>query len=121
MGRSVLAVAAGYLFLAVLSRAASLLLGLALRGSPYVAASVSAGFLAALAGGHACARLARRAEMAHVSVLAFVLAAIGSILVASPPAGVPRSLALAEVAAGVLGVLAGGALRASAGRGRVEP
>jgi hypothetical protein len=125
VGRSVLAVVAGYLFLTVLSRSASYVLAFAfppvargsgapvVSGSLYVASTL-AGFLAAIAGGHACARLARRNEMAHVALLAGILAAIGLGLLANPPAGISRGKALAEVAAGVLGVLAGGALRASA-------
>lgn len=125
MGRSVLAVVAGYLFLTVLSRSASYVLAFAfppvagasgapvVPGSLYVASTL-AGLLAAIAGGHVCARLARRNEMAHVALLSGILAAIGLGLLAHPPAGISRGKALAEVAAGVLGVLAGGALRASA-------
>jgi hypothetical protein len=125
VGRSVLAVAAGYLLLAMLSRSASYVLAfvfpplhadggaLVVPGALYVA-NLGAGLLAAVAGGHVCARLAQRAEMAHVAALAGILAAIGLVLLASPPGGIPRGLALLEVVTAVLGVMAGGALHARA-------
>lgn len=125
MGRSILAVVAGYLFLTVLGRSASYVLafafppmeaaggGFVVPGALYVA-NLVAGLLAAVAGGNACARIARRAERTHVAVLAGILAAIGFGLLLNPPAGIPRGLALLEIATGIAGVLAGGALRVQA-------
>jgi hypothetical protein len=125
VGRSLLAIVAGYLFLTVLGRSASYVLAFAFppvaaHGGGFVvppalfAANLAAGLLGGIAGGNACARIARRHEMAHVAALAGILAAIGIGLLLQPPAGIPRSLALLEVATSLAGVLAGGALRAQA-------
>lgn len=116
MGRSILAVVAGYLLFTTLSRSASYVLTAVFPGAGTAgfAASLTLGLVAAVAGGNACARLAPSGPRVHVAILAGILAAIGLGLLLAPPAGIPRSVALAEIAAGVLGVLAGGALHAGA-------
>ncbi|HET7293461.1 MAG TPA: hypothetical protein VFM88_13630 [Vicinamibacteria bacterium] len=114
--RSVLAVAAGYLFTAVLVRAMGGVLQLAVpahEGALVYWVSLAGGFVFAFAGGHTCARLARRAELLHAAVLAGIFATLGAALLANAPSGA-RPYALGEVAAGVLGVLAGGYVRARA-------
>ncbi len=122
MGRSVLAVVAGYLFLTILGRSASYVLAYvfppsAAAGGQFVipmglaAANLVVGFVAALGAGHTCARVARKSEMAHVAFLAGILAAIGIGLIANPPSGVPRAWASFEVLTGVVGVLIGGVAR----------
>ncbi len=116
LGRSALAVVAGYLFTAVLVRAMGAVLRAALpepEGSLGYFVGLAGGFVFAFAGGHTCARLARRAELLHAVVLAGIFAALGVALVsAAPPEA--RSYAAGEVVAGVLGVLAGGYVRARA-------
>lgn len=116
-GRSVLAVAAGYVFTAVLVRAMGAVLQLAVPAPEGVAiyyVSLAGGFVFAFAGGHTCARLARRAEMAHTAALAGIFAALGVALLLAAPEGGARLYAAGEVVAGVLGVLAGGYVRARA-------
>lgn len=135
MGRSVLAVVAGYVLMAVLVMAASTLVGVAfpqafasadgkpiLPGLGWYALSLSYSFAAAVAGGHACARLARRAELAHAGALALLLAALGlsMMLAGSGAEGVPAWWTGGEVAAGVAGVLLGGFIRAQARAGAPE-
>lgn len=114
MGRSTLAVVAGYLLFTMLWRSASYALTFVFPGGgpAEFAASLALGLVSAVAGGHACARLAPSGPRAHVTVLAGILAAIGLAVLLAPPAAVPRGLTLAEIATGVLGVLAGGALHA---------
>jgi hypothetical protein len=115
-------VGAGYVFLRLLGRTVGELLGLLSPSSetgPAPAAglillSLASSFVVAVAGGHVCARLARRAELPHAAVLAGLLALGRLALLAGAPAGYPRALGLAEVAVDALGVLLGGFIRARA-------
>ncbi len=125
MGRSLLAIVAGYLFFTIVGRSASYALAYLMRGSGpgdgpapagAFAVQIAAGFAVALAAGHVCARVARGGGPAH-AVLAGILAAIGLGLVVDPPAGVPQLRVLVEVATGVLGVLIGGFVRSRARAG----
>jgi hypothetical protein len=129
MGRSILAVVAGYVLMAVLVMAASTIVGVAFPGAfatadgkpilpdlGWYALTLAYSFAAALAGGHACARLARHAELAHAGALALLLLALGlSLLFAGSGAeGVPVWWTGGEVAVGIAGVLLGGFIRAQA-------
>lgn len=127
MGRSVFAVVAGYVFMAFLVMAASTLLSVVapdafsppggsprLPGLGWYALNLGYSFAFAIAGGHTCARLARRAEMAHAGALAALLAALGLGLVFSSPPHIPWWWTLGEIVAGVAGVLLGGLIRAQA-------
>jgi hypothetical protein len=129
MARSVMAVIAGYVLMALLVMAASTIVGVAfpaafatqdgrpvLPGLGWYAVSLVYSFASALAGGHACARLARRAELAHAAALALLLAALGTsmLLSGSGAEGVPAWWSAGELAAGVAGVLLGGLIRARA-------
>lgn len=122
MGRSILAVAAGYVFLRVLGRS----VGEALRflfpssqaapapSTGLLLASLVSSFAVAVAGGHVCARLARRSELLHASALAGLLAAGRLGLLISAPADYPIALGLADVAVDAVGVWLGGFIRARA-------
>lgn len=122
MGRSILAVAASYVFLRVLGRSVGEVLNLLFPPSEAVPlpstglllVSLLSSFVVAVAGGHVCARLARHSELLHASVLAFLLAAGRLSLLASAPAGYPMALGLADVAVDAGGVWLGGFIRARA-------
>jgi hypothetical protein len=129
MARSVLAVIAGYILMAVLVMAAGMLLTTlfpaaftgpggkpGLPGFGWYALNLAYSFVFAFAGGHTCARLARRAEMAHAIALAALLGIMGLVSIATyaGQTPVPAWWTAGQVVAGVLGVLAGGFLRAQA-------
>jgi len=131
LGRSLLAVLAGYVFMAFLVMAASTLLNVAvpevfgqpggsarLPGLGWYALNLSYSFVFAIVGGHTCARLARRAEMAHAAVLAGLLALLGLRLITSSPPQIPWWWMAGEILSGVAGVLLGGVIRAQAAGAR---
>jgi hypothetical protein len=71
--------------------------------------------LAAIMGGWITARLAGRAEMGHAAALALVMAAMTlQVVMGERPEGQPGWYAPVVGMLGVLGVLAGGWLRAAA-------
>jgi hypothetical protein len=124
LARSVFAVLAGYLVMAALSLA----FGVALTalwpgavsapgaepGPLLLALNVAAGFVFAVAGGHACARIARRSEMLHAGILAGLVCAMGLALLTLPPPRPGVALTLAQMIAGVAGILFGGYIREAA-------
>jgi hypothetical protein len=129
MGRSVLAVIAGYILMVVLVMAAGMFVMAnfpadftgadgkpRLPGLGWYAVNLAYSFVFALAGGHTCARLARRAEMAHAGALAAFLGVMGLISIAAYSGETPAPWwwTAGEVAVGVLGALAGGLIRAQA-------
>ena len=124
---------AGYVFMAFLVMAASTLLSVVipgvfgqpggpprLPGLGWYALNLAYSFAFAIAGGHTCARLARRAEMAHAGALAGLLAALGLGLLFSSPPQIPWWWTAGEIASGVTGVLVGGFVRAQASQERSE-
>jgi len=124
-------VVAGYVFMAFLVMAASTLLSVAapdtfgrpegppkLPGLGWYALNLAYSFVFAIVGGHTCARLARRAEMAHAAALAGLLAALGLGLIVSSPPQIPWWWTAGEILSGVAGALVGGFIRAQAAASR---
>lgn len=119
------------MFIAFLVMAASTLLSAAapatfghpegpprLPGLGWYALNLAYSFVFAIVGGHTCARIARRAEMAHAGALAGLLAALGLGLLVSSPPQIPWWWTTGEILSGVAGVLVGGFIRAQAAASR---
>ena len=85
-----------------------------LPGLGWYALTVAYSFVFGILGGHAAARLARRAEMMHAAVLAAVLGVFGLGLVLNPAPAIPVWRTLGYLVASVGGVLMGGFIRARA-------
>ena len=129
VGRSVVAVIAGYLVLAVLSGVLDFGLASLVPGAfdadaqqytpPWNWVFVALAFPVAALGGYIAARLAPGAELPHALALAALVLAmwVGTVLLT--PDGVPSSHLMALNLAGVIGVIAGGAIR-SVQRARAE-
>jgi hypothetical protein len=124
-------VLAGYVFMAFLVMAASTLLSVVvpnvfgqadgsikLPGLGWYALNLAYSFVFAIVGGHTCARLARRAEVAHAAALAGLLALLGLGLIVSSPPQIPWWWTAGEIVSGVAGVLLGGFIRAQAAAAR---
>ena len=122
---------AGYVFMAFLVMAASTLLSVVapdvfgqpgeppkLPGLGWYALNLAYSFAFAIAGGHICARLARRAEMAHAGALAGLLALLGLGLLCSSPPQIPWWWTAGEIVSCVAGVLVGAFIRARASQER---
>ena len=81
--RSIVAVVGGFVLMAALViagtfSAAALLAGPGGEpGTSYLAANLLLSFLAAVAGGHACGRIAGRSPLLHAAALALIVLALG--------------------------------------------
>jgi hypothetical protein len=85
-----------------------------LPGLGWYALTVAYSFAFAILGGHTAARLARRAELMHASLLAALLTVFGLGLVLNPAPAIPVWRTLGYLVASVGGVLVGGFIRARA-------
>jgi hypothetical protein len=84
----------------------------------YLALNLATGALGAVLGGWLAARIAAFAPFGHAAVLAAMVATLTGVTAASVPAGPqPGWYPIAIGVIGVGGVLAGGTLRAAAGKG----
>ena len=113
MRRSIAAVLAGFIVMAVLvmagtALAASVLAPGGTPTTPYLAANLTISFVAALTGGFLAARIARRNIARHVFVLAAIMLALGLPGLFAPAPGQPVYYPAVVLALGVTGVLLGG-------------
>lgn len=123
MGRSILAILAGYLTMLVgvsgaLALAAVVVLGeLPTEPKPFDGPAyflwieLVISLLAAIAGGYVCAFVARTRERTHVLVLAGVMVVLGAITVLTDEGLKPLWSSLAVPVVGLVGVWIGGGLR----------
>ena len=125
MLRSVLAVIAGYVVLAVTvmigTAAAAAAFGLPvlpdpaaaapMPGTGYLALNLVVSALGAAAGGWVAAHLARRRPVAHATVLAVLLLAAGIAMLGRPQPGQPSWYPTVLLVLGPVGALLGGLLR----------
>ena len=129
MIRSILAVLAGYLICAIIvivtvGVATVVLIPNAMEimktgqmppmSTAYLVANLTCSFIAALVGGFVTAVIARRAPLAHAGALAvlFAVISIATRRAASAAPGQPEWYAMGVLGVGVVGVLAGGYIRA---------
>ncbi|GEM_PF-4916127 len=120
IGRGVLVVIAGYLIMTVLVIFSSIILGAYFPGptvnepsEAYVTGNLVCGFLAALFGGWATARIAAMRPLAHTGALVALLVLVGVVRMTSAPlGGQPDWYPAAIVAIGAAGALIGGLLGA---------
>ena len=129
--RSIAAVIVGFGFMAATAMVGSILATLLFipgglqtmaAGAPppavpplYLAANLATGLAGAILGGWLAARIGDDAPMAHASALAALTAVMAIVSASHPPPGPqPSWYPLAIGAIGVIGVLAGGKLRAAA-------
>jgi asparagine N-glycosylation enzyme membrane subunit Stt3 len=83
--------------------------------APYLGFNLASGLVAAVLGGWTAAWVAPAAPMAHVGVLAVLVAALGLLMARKPQPGQPRWYPVTIAAIGTVGVLAGGLLYGAAG------
>jgi hypothetical protein len=110
--RSIAAVLAGFLLMTMVASVAGAITGM-LGGALVV--SLIGSVIAAVTGGWAAARVGSHAPFQHAAALAILIAFMTIIVWANTPAGTQPAWYLPVVGViGVLGVLAGGRIRASA-------
>jgi hypothetical protein len=127
MLRSVLAILAGYVVMAVIvmagTAAAAAAFGLPLApnagapvptpGAGYLAANLLVSALGAVAGGWVAAHVARRRPLTHAAVLAALLVAAGLATLGRPQPGQPAWYPPVLLVLGPAGALLGGLLRSA--------
>ena len=123
MGRSILAILAGYLTMLVgvsgaLAFAAVVLLGeIPTEPKPFdgpayfLWVELLISLLAAIAGGYVCALVAKDAERKHIAVLIGLMLVLSVVSIAVEAGLKPRWSSIAVPLAGILGVWLGGRLR----------
>lgn len=123
MGRSILAILAGYLTMLVgvsgaLAFAAVVVLGeLPTEPRPFDGPTsflwieLVIALFAAIAGGYVCALVARDAERKHVRILAGLMLVLGAVSVATETGLKPLWSSVAVPLVGIVGVWLGGQLR----------
>jgi hypothetical protein len=116
--RSVLAVVAGYVVTAVIvmagTFAAMAAFGLTMTSvptPPYLAANLAVSFLAAVAGGWVCARIAPARALAHGALLAALFLAMSLLPTGAAANGQPGWYVPVIAAIGVTGVISGALLQ----------